>query len=110
MHRQDVRDILERVENEIRSRFADVGIEFATQTFTNHVELWVYVLDLQRYEEVKAACDAITRRDSLDEMDPEIWMLVKTWTGHWPGGEAEYELRRQRREEFRRQHGLPPRG
>jgi len=39
----------------------------------------------------------------LDDLEPEIWLFVKTWTGHWPGGEREYErlLARVRRDDYR---------
>lgn len=107
---QSVDDDLERTEREVRSSFPGVRVQFATQTFTNHVELWVNVLDLEQCEAVRTKCEAIAKRDGFEEDDPEIWILVRPWRGEWPGGEGEAELRHQRREEFRRQHGIPSRG
>ena len=98
-------EALTEIENEIRTEFPNAKIEFATQSFTTYVELWLYVLDLKEYDRVVEACRSISDEQHLDQRDPEIWLLVKTWTGPWPGGESEQEIKR-RREEFRRKHGL----
>ncbi len=110
MPTQDVDRMLEQVEQQLRRDFPPVEskprLEFTRQYFARHVELWIYTLQLNDYERIKASCDQISREKRLDEMEPEVWLLIKTWTGPWPGGETEQELR-QRRDEFRRRHNLP---
>ena len=98
--------MLIEIENHIRQSFPNVPMEFATQAFTNHVELWIYVLDLGRYDQVLEECRRLTEEKELEEREPAIWLLAKTWTGPWPGGESEQEIKR-RRDEFRQRYGLP---
>lgn len=97
--------ILTEIQDYLNQDFSDVRMEFATQSFTNHVELWIYVLDLSGYDRVLDACRRLTEEKGLEEREPAIWLLTKTWTGPWPGGESEQEIKR-RREEFRYKHGL----
>ena len=97
--------LLTEIEDHLGQSFPDVRMEFATQSFTNHVELWIYVLDLSAYDQVLDVCRQLTEEKGLEEREPEIWLLAKTWTGPWPGGESEQEIKR-RREEFRHKHGL----
>lgn len=98
--------LLTEIEEEIKRSFPNLRMEFATQSFTNHVELWIYVLDdLSKYEQVLSACHRLTETKELEEREPQIWLLAKTWTGPWPGGESEQEIKR-RREQFRQKHGL----
>ena len=97
--------LLTEIEEEIKESFPDLRMEFATQFFTYHVELWIYVLDLSNYEKVLDKCRQLTETEKLEEREPQIWLLAKTWTGPWPGGESEQELKR-RREAFRQKHGL----
>lgn len=99
--------VLTEIESHLRQSFLDVRMEFATQSFTNHVELWIYVLDLSAYDKVLDVCRRLTEEKGLEDREPEIWLLAKTWTGPWPGGESEQEIK-QRREEFRRKYGLTP--
>jgi hypothetical protein len=100
-------NVLTEVEDYIKRSFPKVRMEFATQSFTNHVELWIYVLDLSEYDQVLNVCRRLTEEKKLEEQEPEIWLLAKTWTGPWPGGESEQEIK-HRREEFRQRHGLTP--
>lgn len=97
--------LLTEIEEQIKRSFPSLRMEFATQSFTNHVELWIYVLDLSSYEEVLDKCRQLTETEKLEEREPQIWLLAKTWTGPWPGGESEQELK-QRREKFRQKYGL----
>lgn len=97
--------LLTEIEDEIKRSFPNLRMEFATQSFTNHVELWIYVFDLSEYEQVLGACRQLTEEKGLEEREPGIWLLAKTWTGPWPGGESEQEIK-QRREEFRQKYGL----
>lgn len=99
-------NMLTEIEEQIRQSFPSVRMEFATQSFTNHVELWIYVLDLSQYDQVLDGCRKITAEKRLGEREPEIWLLAKTWTGPWPGGESEQDIKR-RRDEFRQRYGLP---
>ena len=108
MHARSAEEMLERVERRIRDAFPAGCLEIARRDFPRHIEVWVYVLDLNSYVRVKTESERIVREEHLDEADPEIWLLVKSWTGPWPGGESEEELRR-RREEFRKKHNLPAR-
>lgn len=97
--------MLTEIEAHLSQSFPDVRMEFATQSFTNHVELWIYVLDLSEYDKVLDVCRQLTEEKGLEEREPGIWLLAKTWTGPWPGGESEHEIK-QRRDEFRHKHGL----
>lgn len=98
-------DALTEIENLLGQAFPNVRMEFATQSFTKHTELWIYVLDLKEYDRVLDECRRLSDEKRLDEREPEIWLLAKTWTGPWPGGESEQEIKR-RREEFKRTHNL----
>jgi len=98
-------DTLTEIEKRLRQAFPNVRMEFATQSFTKHVELWIYVLDLSEYNRVLDTCRLLSNEKGLEEREPEIWLLAKTWTGPWPGGESEQEIK-QRREEFKRAHKL----
>lgn len=98
-------DVLTQIENRLRQDFPNVKMEFATQSFTQHVELWIYVLDLSEYDRVLDMCRLLSNEKGLEEREPEIWLLAKTWTGPWPGGESEQEIKR-RREEFKLTHNL----
>ena len=98
-------NMLTEIEDYIRQSFTNVRMEFATQSFTNHVELWIYVLDLSEYDQVLDVCRRLTEEKGLEEREPGIWLLAKAWTGPWPGGDSEQEIK-QRREEFRQKYGL----
>lgn len=98
-------NLLTEIEEEIKRSFPELRMEFATQSFTYHVELWIYVLDLSEYERVLGVCRQLTEAKGLEEREPQIWLLAKTWTGPWPGGESEQELKR-RRDQFRQKYGL----
>ena len=97
--------LLTEIEDHLRQSFPDVRMEFATQSFTNHAELWIYVLDLGKYNQVLDACRRLTEEKGLEDRDQAIWLLAKTWTGPWPGGESEQDIKR-RRDEFRQRYGL----
>ena len=96
---------LARLQQTLQDEFRDVLLEFSTQTFPNHVELWIYVLAMDDYDRVHARCNELSRDWQLDHNQPEIWLLAKTWTGSWPGGESEQKLR-ERRDDFKRKHGI----
>lgn len=98
-------DILTEIETRLQEEFPDVKMEFATQTFTKHAELWIYVLTFGEYKRVRDACRRLTKELALEQREPEIWLIAKAWTGPWPGGESEQELKR-RRDEFKQKHGL----
>lgn len=98
-------DMLTEIETRLRQEFPNVRMEFATQSFTKLVELWIYVLTLGEHEHVQDACRRLTKEMALEEREPEIWLLPKAWPGPWPGGESLSEIER-RREEFKRAHNL----
>lgn len=100
-----VEDTLAEIERSLREDFPGVRLEFASQSFAKHVEVWVYILDVAQYERVRDACNRLSDEQGLERRDPEVWLLAKAWTGPWPGGESEPEIRR-RREEFRQRHAL----
>lgn len=100
-----VERIVSRLETTLRGEFPEVPMEFTVQEFTNHAELWIYVLNLDKYERVRARCHQIAEQEKLDEQQPEIWLLVKTWTGPWPGGQSEQDVR-TRRDEFRHKNNV----
>ena len=97
---------LARLQQTLQNEFSDVPLEFTTQVFPNHVELWVYVLAMGEYDRVRARCNQLSGDLELDQSQPEIWLLPKTWTGPWPGGESEQKLR-ERRDDFKRKHSIP---
>jgi hypothetical protein len=96
---------LARLQKTLRDELCGVRLEFAVQVFPNHVELWVYVLEMGDYDRVRAQCSKLSADMELDRSEPEIWLLVRTWTGPWPGGESEQKLR-ERRDDFKRKHGI----
>lgn len=98
-------DTLARIERSLHDEFPNIRLEFSSQYFSNHVEMWVYVLDLKEYERVRDRCRQFSEQERLDQHEPEVWLMAKTWTGSWPGGESEQEIK-QRREEFRRLHAV----
>jgi len=98
-------DTLTTLEQKLRDEFVGVGLEFTRQIFPKHAELWVYVLSISAYPRVVERCNRLTQEFDLDHATPEIWLLAKSWTGPWPGGESEQKLR-ERRDEFKRQHAL----
>ena len=98
-------DTLARLQKTLRDELSGVPLEFATQVFPNHVELWVYVLEMGDYDRVHDQCRKLAAEMELDRSEPEIWLLAKTWIGPWPSGESEQKLR-ERRDDFRRKHGL----
>lgn len=102
---QTSRDTLTRIEDDLRAEFPNTKMEFATQSFTEHAELWVYVLTMGDYDHIRDACRRLTKELALEQREPEIWLLAKAWTGPWPGGESEQEIRR-RREAFKKEHNL----
>ena|ERR1700722_14558043 len=95
---------LEGLQTKLREAFPKVMLEFAVQIFANHVELLVYVLDMKQYESVRARCNVLSKELEEKGSEPEIWILARTWTGPWPGGESEQELRDKLREDFKRKH------
>lgn len=102
---KSTQSILTEIEDHLIQSFPDVRMEFATQSFNQHIELWIYVLELSKYDEILDVCRQLTEEKRLEEREPEIWLLAKTWTGPWPGGESEQDIK-QRREEFRHKYGL----
>lgn len=98
-------EVLTEIETRLYEEFPNVELEFATQSFTNHVELWIYVLTSGEHERIQDACRRLTKEMALEEREPEIWLFPKAWTGPWPGGESLQEIER-RREEFKRTHKL----
>ena len=102
---KSIEQTLTEIEKDIQQSFPEMRMEFASQSFTYHVELWIYVFDLSRYDQVQEVCRQLTQEKGLEDREPEIWLLPKTWTGPWPGGESEQEIK-QRREEFRHKYGL----
>jgi hypothetical protein len=98
------------IEMMVRGEFSDVNLEFTRQVFAKHAEEWVYVLDRARFEEIQLLCQKI-EKEAVAVQDPEIWILTKTWTGPWPGGDSEAEIHNardleSRRNEFRLQYQL----
>ncbi len=98
-------DMLTEIETRLHEEFPNVKMEIATQSFTKHIELWIYVLTAGEYENVRDACRRLTKELALEDREPEIWIVARAWTGPWPGGLTEQELTR-RRDEFRQKHGL----
>jgi hypothetical protein len=96
---------LARLQETLRDELSGIRLEFTTQVFLHHVELYVYVLDIGEYDRVRALCSKLSAEMELDRSEPEIWLLAKAWTGPWPGGESEQKLR-ERRDDFKRKHGI----
>lgn len=104
----EVEEELDRLEERIGSGFPGARIEYSASVFPSYIEFRVFVLDLDRYQHVKDFCRQLEDDENLGNRAPKIWVMVRTWTGPWPGGESEQELR-SRREEFRLRHNLPTR-
>ena len=105
-----LKDRLVRLEGIIRASFPDVDIEIARQIFAEHAEFRVYVLDKERFPEVRDLCEALEKEELVLER-PDIWVLPILWTVPWPGRDREQAMREaqaleRRREEFRLRHNL----
>lgn len=88
-------DIYNLISSEIRVRFPEVNLEFEAKSFRDRSELWVYVLDRKWLSEVEAYCRLLEKRPIGPQIPLRI--IVKTWTGTWPGGESEQDIRDRRR-------------
>jgi hypothetical protein len=99
MHSYDVDEKIDALKERIRKGHPKAQIEFSRQVFNGHAELWVYVLSQDDYPGVEAQCQKLAKE--CEALTPPIWIFAKTWTGPWPGGESESEIRK-RREEFRK--------
>jgi len=89
---------LETLERKMRDEYQDALVDVSTRRFDDHAELWVYVRTLDQYETINARCQEVTKEH--EGRDLPIWVFAKTWTGPWPGGESEQDIRK-RREEFK---------
>ncbi len=87
----------------IRSRFPDAVVEFSTRDFSGHTELWVYITNIGEYSRIEEFCRSLEQQE--EGREPPIWIFAKAWTGPWPGGESEQEIKR-RRDEFKRKHNI----
>lgn len=96
---------IDGIEAGLQREFPQAGLKLATQSFARHVELWVYVLNVEQYERVLERCRELTAEKHLEDRNPEIWLVVRPWPGPWPGGESLHEIER-RREEFKRAHNF----
>lgn len=92
-------DLLDARISMLKSKFPDVLLEFSKRVFDDHLELWVYVMTLTRFDDVKAYCEQEIEPLKIEPNIP-IWIFTKTWSGPWPGGESEQEIK-TRRETFR---------
>ncbi len=99
----NIENKLDDFERRIRREFPDVLMEFSSRAFSTHAEIWVYVMSLEKYDDVQGFCKNLI--PEAESYDLPIWIFTKTWTGPWPGGESEDQIRR-RRNEFLRQHHL----
>lgn len=100
-----VEDIQRQIQEKLKGEYANVRLEFASQSFSNHHELWVYVLDKEQFENIATVCRKISESQNLDRLDPELWLIVRPWEGPWPGGETEEEIKK-RRDDFIQRHKL----
>ena len=101
MPNDNINRLLEQLEDEIKRKHPDTRLEFSVRDFDdleNFGELWVYVLDLDKYESVERQCQELTKQH--EQGTPAVRVFARTWTGPWPGGQSEAELKK-RREEFR---------
>lgn len=103
MTTSDEKQRAEALVQAINTRFPGAVVEFSTRTDPGHIELWVYVTDLDRYAKIEEFCRDLETEE--EQNTPPIWVFAKAWTGPWPGGESEQEIAR-RREDFRREHRL----
>ena len=97
------KEVVEQYIREIESQFPGVLFEFSTRVFKDHTELWVYVLDLPRHEEVRRYCKKLEGTPFKPSVCP--WIFVKTWTGSWPGGDSEEAIKQRRNDFLKRQQG-----
>jgi len=88
-------DLLNVHKDMIMQQFPNVPLEFSGRVYEDHLELWVYVLDAAKYEDVKSYCKNEVQPLRTEPAVP-VCIYVKTWSGPWPGGESEQELKRRR--------------
>lgn len=86
--------LLERLERDLRNEFVGIPLEFSKQVFPNHVELWIYVLNQSSFSEIKQRCRQIAHERQLDDEIPGVWLIVRTWSGPWSGGDSATDLRK----------------
>ena len=98
MAKQDMDEVLQQLIDTIRSAYKGVPLEFSPRVFERHAELWVYGIDMdeKKYQDVDRRCQELTLQHEQD--DVPVWVFAKAWSGPWPGGESESELKRKRRE------------
>ena len=99
MPTQTVDDRLDELKENIKRRFPETRMEFSTRQFDLHAELWIYVLQIDQFDAVKAYAKELGRVPANEDFP--IWVFAKTWSGPWPGGETE-EMLKRRRQEFLR--------
>ena len=91
---------------EIKAHFSDVRFGFSRKDFGDRQELWVYLLsNIDRFREVDEFCKTL-EGDHKESPFP-VSIVAKAWTGPWPGGQSEAELRRRREEFMRRLRDNP---
>ena len=93
---------VEKLIQAINDKFPNAVVEFSARDLSSHVELWVYVTQLSQYQQIENYCHELEQDQTTQ---PPIWVFTKTWTGPWPGGESEQEIKR-RRDDFVRRHKL----
>jgi len=88
------------IAGQIRARFPDVRMDIVLREYPGMPELHVFIGEVHRYREVDDFC----RELQLRRVDPPIpfKILVKTWTGPWPGGQSIEQLRKQQKEFLKR--------
>lgn len=88
-------DVLNLRIDMIESKFSTLQLEFSKRVYEDHLELWVYVMNFDKYDEVKKFCDEEVEQLQVEPQIP-IWIITQTWTGPWPGGESEQEITKRR--------------
>ncbi|MCX7049184.1 MAG: hypothetical protein NTX50_27325 [Candidatus Sumerlaeota bacterium] len=99
MPAKTIDDILDELVQKTKAEFSEVPMEFSSRLYAEHAELWIYILQLDEKILDKIKKYAKAEEQSLAKDDLPVWIFVKTWTGPWPGGESEAELK-EKREKF----------
>jgi hypothetical protein len=101
---QTVDEKLQDVKVKLQERIPGARLEFSTQVFARHVELWVKVGDQSDYERMRSVCLELDHELAI-ERNPEIWVVPRSWSAPLNVKQYEQELIR-RRDEFRRTHSI----
>lgn len=81
-------EVLDTRINLIEKQFPEVHLEFSPAVFDEHLELWVYVLDVDRFDQVRHFCKESVEPLSVGPFG-HVQIIVQPWRGSWPEGQPD---------------------